>query len=310
MKNLIIIFSAMMLVATFIACDGSGNGGASTGITSELDSMCYAVGANFSKSMSGQMPNINAEQVTKGYKECKNGTSYINQQNSREILNRLQNAYMQKKSQSPDDDTGGMSLDSLAYGFGATYFLQLDAVGLELNDEALLLGISENMGEGAVGKLPDEQIESLLNRFGAIAQKAQTEKNAAESLVNKEKGKAFMAEKAKEEGVQSTPSGLMYKVMKEGAGKSPVATDRVSVHYEGRLIDGTVFDSSIERGQPAEFGLSGVIRGWTEGLQLMKTGDKFQFYIPADLAYGERGSPPNIGPGATLVFDVELLEIK
>jgi FKBP-type peptidyl-prolyl cis-trans isomerase len=126
-----------------------------------------------------------------------------------------------------------------------------------------------------------------------------------------DKGKAYLEENAKKEGVKTTASGLQYKVLKEGEGKTPKASDTVSVHYRGTLLDGTEFDSSIKRGQPAEFPLDRVIKGWTEGVQLMKEGSKYQFVIPPQLAYGERGTPGGpIGPNATLIFEVELLKVK
>ena len=123
-------------------------------------------------------------------------------------------------------------------------------------------------------------------------------------------GADFLKENAKKEGVKTTPSGLQYKVLKEGEGKSPKAADNVRVHYRGTLLNGTEFDSSIKRGEPAEFPLNHVIKGWTEGVQLMKEGAKYQFFIPANLAYGERGTPGGpIGPNETLIFEVELLKV-
>jgi FKBP-type peptidyl-prolyl cis-trans isomerase FklB len=126
-----------------------------------------------------------------------------------------------------------------------------------------------------------------------------------------EKGQQFLDENGKKEGVHALPDGLQYKVVKEGEGKKPKATDTVSVHYRGTLIDGTEFDSSYKRGQPAEFPVNGVIKGWTEALQLMPEGSKWMLYIPARLAYGERGTPGGpIGPNETLIFEVELLKVK
>lgn len=125
-----------------------------------------------------------------------------------------------------------------------------------------------------------------------------------------EKGQAFLKENATKPGVKTTASGLQYKVLREGTGKQPVATDTVEVNYEGRLIDGTVFDSSYKRGQSISFPLNGVIPGWTEGVALMKEGAKYEFYIPSNLAYGSHGAGGAIGPDETLVFDVELIKVK
>ena len=126
----------------------------------------------------------------------------------------------------------------------------------------------------------------------------------------KAEGEAYLAENAKKEGVKVTASGLQYKVLTEGTGKSPKATDKVVCHYEGMLIDGTMFDSSVQRGEPATFGLNQVIAGWTEGLQLMKEGGKTRFFIPYNLGYGAQGAGGSIPPYAALIFDVELIEVK
>ena len=145
-------------------------------------------------------------------------------------------------------------------------------------------------------------------------QKVQEEKFVSDmqtkATENTAKGAAYLAENAKKEGVQATASGLQYKVITAGTGKSPRATDVVEVNYEGKLIDGTVFDSSYERGEPIEFPLNQVIAGWTEGVQLMKEGGKATLYIPANLGYGAQGVPGTIPPNSTLIFDVELIEVK
>ncbi|MDN5621061.1 MAG: FKBP-type peptidyl-prolyl cis-trans isomerase [Psychrobacter sp.] len=163
--------------------------------------------------------------------------------------------------------------------------------------------------EGNDSALTQEQMQEVLMTY----QKEQEEQFAKDmqtkATENKAAGTAFLAENAKKEGVKQTDSGLQYKVLKEGTGKSPKATDVVEVNYEGKLIDGTVFDSSYERGEPIEFPLNQVIAGWTEGLQLMKEGGKYEFYIPADIAYGEAGNA-GIEPNSTLIFTVELLKVK
>lgn len=163
--------------------------------------------------------------------------------------------------------------------------------------------------EGKDSALTQEQMQQVLMDY----QKEQEEKFVQEmetkAADNKATGAAFLAENAKKEGVQETASGLQYKVLQAGTGASPKATDVVEVNYEGKLIDGTVFDSSYERGEPIEFPLNQVIAGWTEGLQLMKEGGKYEFYIPSDIAYGEAGNQ-GIEPNSTLIFTVELLEVK
>jgi FKBP-type peptidyl-prolyl cis-trans isomerase FklB len=146
----------------------------------------------------------------------------------------------------------------------------------------------------------------------AYMQKQFASKNAESSKAaegNKKIGSAFLAENKSKPGVQTTASGLQYVIEKEGTGAKPVSTDRVKVHYTGMLIDGKVFDSSVERKQPAEFGVTEVIKGWTEVLQLMPVGSKWKVFIPSDIAYGDRGAGADIGPGSTLIFDIELLDI-
>lgn len=163
--------------------------------------------------------------------------------------------------------------------------------------------------EGKDSALTQEQMQEVLMTY----QKEQEEKFVQEMQTkaeeNKAKGVAFLAENAKKEGVKVTDTGLQYEVLEAGTGKSPKATDVVEVNYEGKLIDGTVFDSSYERGEPIEFPLNQVIAGWTEGLQMMKEGGKYLFYIPSDIAYGEAGNS-GIEPNSTLIFTVELLEVK
>jgi FKBP-type peptidyl-prolyl cis-trans isomerase FklB len=180
---------------------------------------------------------------------------------------------------------------------------------VELDSKALAAGIADGLS-GAKPALSEDEIRKVLadfqtqmrNRAAAVAQKTADD--------NKKKGEAFLADNKKQKGVVVLPSGLQYKVIKEGKGAKPKATDTVSVHYRGTLTDGTEFDSSIKRGEPAEFPVNQVIKGWTEALQLMPVGSKWQLVIPSDLAYGPQGAGAEIGPNSTLVFDVELLEIK
>ncbi|MDR1757788.1 MAG: FKBP-type peptidyl-prolyl cis-trans isomerase [Bacteroidales bacterium] len=152
--------------------------------------------------------------------------------------------------------------------------------------------------------------EEEMQQIFMLVQKKFQEHQQKAAGVEKERGIAFLAENRKKEGVKETSSGLQYKVVKMGTGNKPVATDRVKVHYHGTTIDGDVFDSSVERGEPITFGLNQVIAGWTEGVQLMPVGSKFIFYIPSDLAYGDRAMGDKIKAGSTLIFEVELFEIN
>jgi len=193
-----------------------------------------------------------------------------------------------------------------SYGIGLQMGEQLASnpfEGLEIS--AVSAGIADAWA-GAESKVSQEDLQAA---FQVISERMQADA-AEQAKVLGAAGEAFLAENAKKEGVVVTESGLQYEVIAEGEGEKATAESTVSVHYHGSLIDGTVFDSSVERGQPAEFPVGGVIAGWTEALQLMSPGAKFKLTIPAALAYGERGAGAAIGPHATLVFDVELLEIK
>ncbi|MGV6851529.1 MAG: FKBP-type peptidyl-prolyl cis-trans isomerase, partial [bacterium] len=163
--------------------------------------------------------------------------------------------------------------------------------------------------EGKELKLTEDEAKQIRMAFSKQMQAEQTKKVEAEKLANLQEGQKYLAENGKRNEVTTTASGLQYEVVKNGNGEKPVDGDRVKVHYRGTLIDGTEFDSSYSRGEPVEFPLNGVIKGWTEALKLMSVGSKYKLYIPSELAYGERGTRGPIGPNATLLFEVELLDI-
>lgn len=194
-------------------------------------------------------------------------------------------------------------VDNFSYGLGVNIGKNIQAQGIEeLNADAFAKALSDVFA-GAELKMNEHDANQFVQEFMS---KAQTKKFASV----KEEGETFLAENSKKEGVTTTASGLQYEVIKEGAGNKPTANDTVKVHYHGMLIDGKVFDSSVERGQPISFPLNGVIPGWTEGVQLMPVGSKFKFTIPYELAYGERGAGADIPPYAALIFEVELLGIE
>ena len=185
----------------------------------------------------------------------------------------------------------------------------LKNVDVNVDVDALAKGIKEAAGGGQT-LITEEQDKEILMAFQSEMRTKQMEKRKEAGEKNKKEGEEFLAKNKTEAGVITLPSGLQYKVMTEGTGEMAKATDSVTVNYRGTLIDGTEFDSSYKRGQPASFRVTGVIKGWTEALQLMKTGSKWKLFIPSDLAYGERGSGQQIGPNAVLIFEVELVSIQ
>jgi FKBP-type peptidyl-prolyl cis-trans isomerase FklB len=194
---------------------------------------------------------------------------------------------------------------SIGYDIGETFKKQK----IELNVDALVAGLKEAVA-GQDAAMPKEEREKTLQAFQKEMMEKQMAASKEAAAKNTAEGEKFLAENKKKEGVKTTASGLQYKVLKEGSGTPPKETDTVVTNYKGTLIDGTEFDSSYKRNEPATFPVNRVIKGWTEALQLMKPGAKYQLFIPASLAYGERGAGQLIGPNATLIFEVELLSIK
>ncbi|MBD5294804.1 MAG: FKBP-type peptidyl-prolyl cis-trans isomerase [Bacteroides sp.] len=193
-------------------------------------------------------------------------------------------------------------MDKLSYAWGLAMGMQLKGMGVkEIQYDSFKDGVKVAF-DGGTPEMSAEEAQKLINDYLEDLQKKAAEAAQGEA-------KAFLDENAKKEGVKVTASGLQYKVLKEGEGAQPTAEDDVTVHYTGKLLNGTVFDSSINRGEPATFPLNRVIPGWTEGVQLMKEGAKYEFYIPSDLAYGPQGIPNVIPPHSTLVFEVELIKV-
>ncbi|HJW38303.1 MAG TPA: FKBP-type peptidyl-prolyl cis-trans isomerase [Candidatus Udaeobacter sp.] len=194
--------------------------------------------------------------------------------------------------------------DKVSYSIGMNIGTNLNRQKVDINPDLLAAGIKDAIA--GKPQLTQDQVKEIMTQF----EKDMEQKQKAAGEKNKADGAKFLEENKKKEGVKTTASGLQYKALKEGTGSQPKGTDMVTVNYRGTLIDGTEFDSSYKRGQPATFPLNGVIKGWTEGLQLMKPGSKYQFFVPSNLAYGERSVGPDIAANATLIFEVELLEVK
>jgi len=199
--------------------------------------------------------------------------------------------------------------DKVSYAIGLDIGGTLKRQLIDVNEGLLTNGIKDGLS-GAKPLMTDEQVKQVMSAFQKEMMEKQVAARKATGEKNKEEGQKFLDENKKKEGWKTTASGLQYKVVKEGSGTSPKETDTVKVNYRGTLLDGTEFDSSYKRGQAATFPVNRVIKGWTEALQLMKPGSKYELVIPAELAYGERGAGAEIGSNATLRFDVELLEIE
>lgn len=209
-------------------------------------------------------------------------------------------------------DAGSASLETdeqkASYGIGLNMGRQLQPASGHIDIAALRAGVEDALADREQ-RVSDEDLQIVMQTFNQTIQAEMQAEAEAEGQRNAEEGDAYLAQNGAREGVTTTESGLQYEVMREGDGASPVPGDRVTIHYRGTLIDGTQFDSSYDGGTPATFSVTGVITGFSEGLQLMTVGSQFRFVIPGDIGYGPGGNPPDIGPNATLIFEVEMLEI-
>ncbi|MFN0195837.1 MAG: FKBP-type peptidyl-prolyl cis-trans isomerase [Planctomycetaceae bacterium] len=201
------------------------------------------------------------------------------------------------------------NVDKVSYGIGQNIGKSLVKDELDLNAELLILGLKDALAKQK-SRVSEEDLDAAFKEFQESLQERQLAKQKVKEEANQKEGDEFLEANGKKDGVKTLKSGLQYEVIAEGDGPSPKKTDRVKTHYHGTLIDGTVFDSSVDRDEPAVFAVNQVIKGWTEALQLMKVGDKWRIVVPAELAYGARGAGNEIGPNATLIFEIELLGIE
>lgn len=219
---------------------------------------------------------------------------------------------MRTKENVPTDKLKNMEqpgFDKLSYALGLSMGNNFRNSGIkEINVQDFTDGVA-SVFYGSQPKMTYVEAKQIIQSFFEDLEKKQREESAKLAEINKAAGEEFLAKNKERENVLTTASGLQYEIIKEGTGKQPTSSDRVEVHYTGKLIDGTVFDSSVDRGVPATFGVTQVIPGWVEALQLMKEGAKWRLFIPSDLAYGPQGAPGAIAPNSTLIFDVELLKV-
>ena len=279
-------------------------------LKTELDSVSYAIGIDISESFLKQNINqLSGTLIKKGY------NAYNANPTSRDLMSYMVffRSFMMKHQANLRDTTleanyEDVYMDSLSYALGinlAQNYQQMEIEGLEIG---LISQAFDELNAGN-SKMTEEETLNVLEAFGQKQQAIQAEKSKEKYADVLKSGQDFLAENVKRPEVTTLPSGLQYEVIKEGKGAIPTIMDKVSTHYHGTFVDGTVLDSSIERGNPIEFGVGGVIKGWTEALKLMPVGSKWKLYIPYDLAYGERGSGAKIPPYSTLIFDIELLGI-
>ncbi len=200
--------------------------------------------------------------------------------------------------------------DSISYSIGLNVGMNLLKDSVAIDNDAFLRGLTDAGVDSAQRLMTDQEIQQTMMAFQDSLRRKRMENARAQAEKNKREGEAFLAENAKKPGVVTLPSGLQYKVITPGKGKTPTVTSTVTTHYAGRLLDGTEFDSSLKMGKPATFRVDGVVAGWTEALQLMQEGAKWEVYVPASLAYGEQGAGGTIPPNATLVFEILLISVQ
>jgi FKBP-type peptidyl-prolyl cis-trans isomerase FklB len=199
--------------------------------------------------------------------------------------------------------------ERISYIIGRDMAANFKKQGIDIDPDIFVRGLKEVLA-GTQSNLSQAEVQDAMMELQQLMQSRQATTQSREAEINQQEGEAFLAENKNREGVITLPSGLQYMVLQEGSGATPGKNDRVTTHYHGTLIDGTVFDSSYERGQPATFPVNGVISGWTEALTKMKEGAKWRLFLPSNLAYGAQGAGDDIGPNATLIFDVELISVN
>ena len=281
-----------------------------TVLTTETEKASYMVGVDVAQSIAPVAPDLDVAAFERAIRNAfDGGKPLLTEAEAKPVAEALMKRIASRSGQAPA--TGALpevAKDKVGYLVGSDVGRSLVAIKDELELPVLVQAVRTVLAKGTP-LLAEAELNSVRQAFSQKIQSRMQAKAAAAADVNRAEGTAFLAGNKSVKGVFSTGSGLQYMVLRQGAGARPKSTDRVRVNYQGTTLDGKVFDSSYERGQPAEFALNQVIAGWTEGVAMMPVGGKFRFWIPSELAYGPKGAGEMIGPNATLVFDVELLDI-
>lgn len=283
----------------------------SAGLATERGRVSYMVGHDIGRSLKPAAADIDLDAFGRAVRNAvQGGEPLLTPEEAEEVGQVLLMKMAQAAGQAPADlEVPPVDPENAGLLFGADIGRSLEPLADEIDLDIVLQAMRTTFDGGPLA-LDEAALDSTRSAFAARMQAVATEQAQAVASTNQQEGEAFLAQNRQQKGVFTTGSGLQYMVLRQGAGQRPRPDDRVRVNYEGALLDGTVFDSSYERGQPAEFGLQQVIPGWTEGLQLMPVGAKYRFWIPGELGYGRAGTPGGpIGPNATLVFEVELQAI-
>jgi FKBP-type peptidyl-prolyl cis-trans isomerase FkpA len=313
MKSLLRGFAALLLLGVLSPTAGALAQDRAT-LASERDKVSYMVGMDVAGSIAPAGPDMDLAAFERAVRNAfDGGKPLLTEAEAQTIGPALMQRIALRRGQpvpgvAPGTEPPPVAKDKVGLLVGADVGRSLAPISDEIELPLFLRGLRDVL-QGREPMLAEAEANALRQAFSARVQARMQAQAAEAGKKNVAEGAAFLAKNKASKGVFTTPSGLQYMVLRQGAGQRPRPDARVRVHYQGTLLDGTVFDSSYARGQPAEFGLNEVIAGWTEGVAMMPVGAKYRFWIPSDLAYGDKGSPGGIGPNSTLVFDVELLGI-
>ncbi|TWI03740.1 FKBP-type peptidyl-prolyl cis-trans isomerase FkpA [Luteimonas cucumeris] len=305
--------AAMALAVTALSATLSATAQEQVPLTSERDKVSYTIGMDVGRSIAPAVPDMDMASFERAVRHTFDGGKPLLTETeikplAETLMQRIAARNPAPNAPKPQGAPPPISREKVGLLVGSDVGRSLTPIKDEIEIPMLASGVRAATG-GSKPLLTDAEAAVIRDAFTQRIQAKMQAQAATLGAKNEADGAAFLAKNKLEKGVFTTPSGLQYMVLRQGSGVRPKPGDRVRVHYHGTLLDGTVFDSSYDRGQPAEFGLNQVIAGWTEGVSMMPVGAKYRFWIPGKLAYGSKGSPPKIGPNATLVFDVELMAI-